>query len=441
MTEGSMIEAAVERSAMAKASWRILPLLGVAYLIAYVDRANISFAATQMNGDLHFNATIYGLGAGLFFLSYALFEVPSNLLLMRFGARRWIARIMVTWGILATAMMFVRTPVQFYVLRFLIGVAEAGFFPGVVFYLGRWFPAAQRGRAVSRFYASGSVSVILMGLVSGSLLKMDGLAGLRGWRWLFMLEGLPAIAIGIIVLFLLPEEPETSGWLSIEEKAWIKAALAADAVRLGEPQAHNVLGALRNPIVLQLGVLGALGIGCFYALNLSAPALLAAGTKLDMSTVGYVTSLGGVLGAVGMLVTGALSDRIGSRFGILITAMLLMAAGCAILAPAASPATVIGGYLLFMLAWTSVTNSCVLLWADLLPYRNLAVGAAAINSMNFVGGFFGPYLWGWARDATGAYTLALTVMSGAMLVAAAMVVVLRAQVTRKRTVVASTAMA
>ncbi|MEO8927680.1 MAG: MFS transporter [Caulobacteraceae bacterium] len=434
-------DAAVERSAMTKASWRILPLLGLGYLVAYVDRANISFAATQMNSDLHFNATVYGLGAGLFFLSYALFEVPSNLMLVRFGARRWLARIMITWGLLAMAMMFVRTPIQFYLLRFLLGFAEAGFFPGVVFYMAHWFPKARRGRAVSRFYASGPISVIVMGLVSGSLLKLDGLGGLRGWHWLFLLEGLPAVLIGLLILTRLPDAPASSPWLDPEEKNWIAGALAADAARLGKPESHGVLAAMRNPIVVQLGVIGALGIGCFYALNLSAPTLLLAKTGLDIVRVGYLTSVAGVLGVVGMLFTGALSDKVGSRFGVLIAAILLMAAGCATLALEASPAMVIVGYLMFMAAWTSVTNSLVLLWADLLSFKRLAVGCAAINSMNMVGGFVGPALWGWAKDATGAYTLALTVMTGAMLVAAVMVVALRARAKRRQVMAVASAIA
>jgi MFS transporter, ACS family, tartrate transporter len=425
---------AVERSAIRKVSWRILPLLGLGYLVAFVDRANISFAATQMNRDLHFTATIYGLGAGLFFLSYALFEVPSNLLLVRFGARRWIARIMITWGLLAMSMMFVRTPAQFCVLRFLLGFAEAGFFPGVVYYMAHWFPMAQRGRAVSRFYVSSPISAIVMGMVSGSLLKLDGLGGLRGWHWLFLLEGFPAVVVGIVILMLLPDAPASSPWLNPEENRWLQEALAADQARLGDPEHHNVLGAMRSPVVIQLGMLGAFVIGSFYALNLSAPTLLMAATEWDIVRVGYLTSVAGVLGVAGMLFTGFLSDKLGSRFGVLIASTLLMAAGCATIASAASPATVITGYLMFMLAWTTVTNSMVLLWADLLPLKSLAVGCAAINSMNFIGGFAGPYLWGWAKDTTGTYTLALNVMCGSLLTAAAMVVALRANTKRRQAI-------
>ena len=428
----------IGRAALRKASWRILPLIGLGYLVAYMDRANVSFAATQMNSDLHFSATVYGLGAGMFFVSYALFEVPSNLLLVRVGARRWIARIMVTWGLLAMSMVFVRTPMAFYVLRFLLGAAEAGFFPGVIFYLGHWFPMAQRGRAVSRFYVAGPLSTILMGLVSGRLLSLDGLAGLRGWHWLFLAEGFPAVLMGIVILFRLPDAPATSTWLSPGEKQWIARVLAADATRIGEPKSHSVLGAMRNPVVLQLGVIGALAIGTFYALNLSAPALLMTGTGLDITKVGFLTSVAGGLGALGMLVTGALSDRRG-RFGFLLGSLIITATGCAVLAFAASPALVIAGYFLFMLAWSTVTNSMVLLWADLLPLKSLAVGCAAINSMNMVGGFAGPYLWGWAKDATGGYSLALMVMAGAMLTAVVMVIALRGQAAQRPSIVVAPA--
>lgn len=432
MTDASLADADLARSTMSKANWRIIPLLGLGYLVAYMDRANISFAATQMNDDLHFSATVYGIGAGMFFLSYALFEVPSNLLLVRFGARKWIARIMITWGLLGMAMMAVRTPVHFYVVRFLLGFAEAGFFPGVVYYMAHWFPMAHRGRAVSRFYASGPLSVIVMGLLSGWLLKLDGVAGLRGWHWLFLMEGLPALIVGLAILRFLPDEPATARWLAPEEKDWLARELAADALVIGEPAGHDVLAALRDPYVLQLGLLGALGIGGYYALSLSGPALLIAGTGFDVTRVGYVTSMAGVLGVLGMLYTGRLSDRLGDRFGVLIGSVLLLAVAYQTLALAASPAVVIGGYLMFMLGWTTVTNSVVLVWADVLPLRMLAVGAAAINSMNQVGGFLGPILWGRAKDATGTYSLALTVMAAAMVLMAVLVGILRGQVHRQR---------
>src|SRR5437588_6962780 len=183
----------VAQSAIAKTSWRILPLLGVGYLLSYLDRLNVSFAAAQMNVDLKFSATVYGLGSGFFFLTYALLEIPSGMVMPAIGARRWIVRIMISWGLISAGMMFVRTPLQFYVVRFLLGAAEAGFFPSVIYYFSGWFPMARRGRAISRIYVASSLASIVMGGISGSLLGLDGTAGLRGWQWLFLVQGLPAI--------------------------------------------------------------------------------------------------------------------------------------------------------------------------------------------------------------------------------------------------------
>src|ERR1700675_1586350 len=204
-----------------QASVRLIPLIAIAYGVAYTDRVNISFAALQMNRDLHFSASSYGLGAGLFFVSYAACEIPSNLLLYRVGARRWFARIMFTWGLLAMGMMFVKTPLQFYVMRFLLGMAEAGFFPGVIFYLSQWFPPHMRARAISRFYISFPISSVLMGAIAGFLLDLHGKAGLAGWQWLFLIEGLPAVTLSLVFLFFLPAGPATAKWLTEEERAWI----------------------------------------------------------------------------------------------------------------------------------------------------------------------------------------------------------------------------
>src|ERR1700761_5931344 len=211
-------EEAVGRSALRKASLRLLPLIAIGYGIAYMDRLNISFAALQMNLDLHFSASVYGFGAGLFFLSYAACEVPSNLLLVRFGARRWLARIMFTWGLLSIGMLFVKTPHQFYAMRFALGVAEAGFFPGIIYYLSRWFPARQRSRAISRFYIALPLSSVIMGSAAGALLHLQGRWSLAGWQWLFLIEGLPAIVLSIVFLLCLPDGPETAAWLNAEER-------------------------------------------------------------------------------------------------------------------------------------------------------------------------------------------------------------------------------
>ena len=225
---------------MTKAMWRIVPLILLAYLMAYMDRVNISFASLQMNDDLKFSASIYGLGAGLFFLAYAMFEVPSSLMLQRYSAPQWIARIMITWGLLAAGMMFVRTPMQFYVMRFLLGAAEAGFFPSVIYYFSGWFPPCHRGRAVSRFYIAGPLASVVMGGISGSLLALDGQSGLHGWQWLFLVQGLPTIFVGLIILRALPDAPASVSWLTQPEKDWIQNALSREQKRIGQPANHSV---------------------------------------------------------------------------------------------------------------------------------------------------------------------------------------------------------
>src|SRR3984885_8324849 len=278
------IDDAVGRAALRKAGLRLIPLFALGYGIAYMDRVNISFASLQMNRDLHFSASIYGLGAGLFFISYAACEIPSNLLLYRVGARRWFARIMFTWGLLAMGMMFVRTPVQFYVMRFLLGMAEAGFFPGVIFYLSQWFPVHMRARAISRFYISFPISSVLMGAIAGFLLDLEGKAGLAGWQWLFVIEGLPAVVLSMIFLFFLPAGPATASWLTEEECAWIlhhnSQPGAVHSMKLGR--------ALLDVRVWQISLVFLCMLGSNYAYIFSAPAILQGITHLGNRNIGFL---------------------------------------------------------------------------------------------------------------------------------------------------------
>jgi ACS family tartrate transporter-like MFS transporter len=219
----------IGRSALRKASWRLVPLIAFGYCAAFIDRVNISFAAPSMNRDLHFTASMYGLGAGLFFVSYAVCEIPSNVLLVRFGARRWLARIMLTWGLLAMSTMFVRTPGQFYGVRFLLGMAEAGFFPGVIFYLTEWFPPEYRARIISRFYVALPLASTVMGSLAGGLLSLNGRLGLAGWQWLFLVEGLPPLVLSFFFWRTLPDKPADAPWLEAAERTWLEARLAAAA--------------------------------------------------------------------------------------------------------------------------------------------------------------------------------------------------------------------
>jgi ACS family tartrate transporter-like MFS transporter len=419
-----MSDQALERSAVAKASWRLLPLIALGYGISYVDRVNISFAALQMNRDLHFSATVYGLGAGLFFLGYALFEIPSNLLLVRFGARRWIARIMLTWGALAIGMMFVRTPMQFYVMRFLLGLAEAGFFPGVAYYLTLWFPEAHRGRAISRFYVAWPLSTVVMGAVAGSLLGLQGRLGLSGWQWLFLVEGAPAVLLSVVILFCLPDTPEKAAWLTADEKTWLQRRLAADAATLvGAPQ--SIFKAVFSLPVLAATAVNFMLLGTFYAFNLSAPELLHNATHLSAGQVGYVVAAAGLSGAAAMLLNGWHSDRSGERHLHLIAPLLVMAAAFVVIGQAQAPWAVTAAYAVALTANAAVGGVVWPVLIGVLHPRTAAVGVATINAVGQFGSFVMPALWGVAKDATGSFHAGLTALPFAYLIAAAIVLGLR----------------
>ena len=387
---------------IAAMSWRILPLIGLGYLFSLMDRLNISMAALQMNTELKFSATVYGAGAGAFYLAYALFEVPSNMLMTRVGARKWLARIMFTWGILAASMMLVRTPFQFYVVRFLLGMAEAGFFPGVVYYLSQWFPRMQRGRAISRFYFFGPLSSTIMGFASPPLLALHGHGGLSGWQWLFLVEGLPATFVGIAIFLMLPDSPRTAKWLSPQQSGWIERQLASDTKRMRTTEKESFAAALAHPATLRLGVLGLLTIGSIVTYSLSAPLMLKQ-VGYTSGQIGDFVAVGGVLGAIGMLFTGWISDKRGERFTSMWIWTTLMGLAFAITAAANSPRVLGAAYLLFGLSWGSLHLSQVSAWADLLQGRVLALACAAINTLSQVGAFFLPLLWGRLADKTGSY--------------------------------------
>ena len=427
MEEVAEGEREIERRTLLKASWRLLPLIAVGYGIAYMDRVNISFASATMNLDLHFSAAVYGLGGGLFFLSYALFEVPSNLLLVRFGARRWIARIMATWGALAIGMMLVRTPLQFYGMRFLLGAAEAGFFPGIIYYLTHWFPAAHRGRAITRFYIAWPISQVVMGALAGALLGLEGRLGLSGWQWLFLVEGLPAVLMSVVFLYFLPDGPAEAKWLFPDERAWLARRLAADAEALGPQNDHNIFRALLNPLVLLLSIVNFLVLGSWYAFTLSAPELLDQATHLGATRVGYLVSGAGALAGIAMLLNGWLSDRNRERYVHLIIPLGLMAIAYAVMSVTDNPVVVMVSYAAAVMCNAGIAAVFWLVPGDLLHPRFAAVSIAAINAIGQLGSFFSPYAWGLAKTYTGSFHVGLTVLPIPFLIAAVLVFVLRAR--------------
>jgi ACS family tartrate transporter-like MFS transporter len=403
-------------SAIASISWRILPLIGVGYLFSLMDRLNVSFAALQMNAELGFSATVYGMGAGAFYLAYALFEVPSNMLMTRVGARRWLARIMFTWGLLAAGMMLVRTPMQFYVMRFLLGMAEAGFFPGVIFYLSYWFPRAQRGRAISRFYFFGPISAIIMGPASAWLLGLHGNGGLSGWQWLFLVQGLPAAFVGIAIFLLLPDRPAAVSWLAQAEKEWIASELARDQKHAPSKHSSGLGAALSHPATLHLGMLGFLAIGAIVTYGLSAPLILK-GAGFTTGQIGTLVAAGGLLGAAGMLLTGWFSDRRGERFTTMWISTTMMGLAFAMTATAGSPRMIAAADLLYGLSWGSVTLTQVSAWPDLLPGNLLALGCAGINTLQQIGAFVMPVLWGRMADESGNFRPGLLFLAAATVLA------------------------
>jgi len=412
-------------SALRKASVRLIPLIAIAYGVAYTDRVNISFAALQMNRDLHFSASSYGLGAGLFFLSYAACEIPSNLLLYRFGASRWIARIMFTWGLLAMGMMFVKTPLEFYIVRFLLGMAEAGFFPGVIFYLSQWFPANVRARTVSRFYVALPLSSVFMGGLAGALLNLQGRLGLAGWQWLFLAEGLPAVILSVAFLLYLPNTPAEAKWLTAEERDWLLDQLRADNSAIGERHAEGVFRAILNPRVWQLGIfLLCIYIG-FYAFSFSAPVLIQQATGLGNTNVGFVIAIMGILGAFGMVLNGLHSDRAGERYLHLVVPCLLIAAAFVVGGFTVAPIFAIPAYAIIFIGFNATGGPSWAIASSFLTGKSAAAGIATANTIAIIGGFLGPFWMGRARDFTGNYQSGLLTLAVPAIAGAAIVLVMR----------------
>ena len=396
-------EAAIGTSARRKVSLRLLPVIAVGYGLAYLDRVNISFASLQMNQDLRFSATVYGLGAGLFFIGYAFCEVPSNLLLLRFGAKRWLARIMFTWGLLAAATMFVRTPLEFYVLRFLLGVAEAGFFPGVIYYLTLWFPAQMRARAVSRFYIALPLGSTVMGLLAGWLLGLGGKLGLAGWQWLFLLEGLPSVVFSGVILWALPDGPQKAKWLTLEEKDWIRRQLEADGARAHLGHGAGALQALMSPKVWTVGLFFFCALTCNYAYQFSAPAMLQAATGWNVANVGYLVAGFGVAGALAMLLNGAHSDRTRERRMHIVNPCVLMAASFLAAGWSGWGWLTVAGLGMSFVAFMAMQGPALAVPTEFLAGRAAAAGIAAMNTITMFSGFVGPYWMGRIKDLTGSY--------------------------------------
>jgi MFS transporter, ACS family, tartrate transporter len=424
--------AAILKSAQRKASLRLLPVIAIGYGLAFMDRINISFAALRMNDDLHFSATVYGLGAGLFFIGYALCEVPSNLLLLRFGARRWMTRIMLTWGLLAAAMMFVRTPWEFYTLRLFLGIAEAGFFPGVIYYLTLWFPASMRASAVSRFYIAYPLSSTVMGSLAGWLMGLNGRLGLAGWQWLFLVEGLPAAFFSLVIFFALPDGPADARWLTLEEKTLLQRRLEEDGRHAHLGHGAGVLQALFSPKVWAIGMYFFFALTASYAYGFSAPAIYQLATGWSVGRVGGFIALLGVGGALSMLLNGAHSDRTGERPLHCIVPCIIMAAGYLAAGSTRVPWLVLASLGATFMAFTALLGPSLAVPMQFLAGRAAAAGIAAMNTITMFSGFLGPYWMGVMKDKTGNYNAGLLGLIVPSLAAAACMYGLTRGLARRR---------
>ncbi len=410
--------------------WRIIPFLFLCYVVAFLDRVNVGFAKLQMAGQLGFSDAVYGFGAGIFFIGYFLFEVPSNLVLERVGAKLWIARIMITWGIISSCMMLVETEFWFYTLRFLLGAAEAGFFPGVILYLTYWFPSAQRARMVALFMTAVAISNVIGGPLSGSIMQfLDGVHGWQGWQWLFLLEGIPSVLIGLLVLVFLDDNPGKARWLSTEERALVLRHLAEDeAAKATLGLRHRFTDVFRDGRVWALSSVYLSMMVGFYGVNFWMPSIIQ-DFGIDPNNfleVGLLSMVPWGVAAVAMVVNGSHSDRTGERFWHVIIPMLIASAGLLGLALAGHAR--IPSMIFLTMITSGLLSALAVFWS--LPVAFLsgtaaAAGIAWINSVGNLGGFFGPDLIGRIRTATDSNEMAFFAMSALMLLGALVVVVMR----------------
>jgi MFS transporter, ACS family, tartrate transporter len=399
-----------------KVTRRLIPFLFLLYVVAWLDRVNVGFAGLEMNADLGFSSTVFGFGSGIFFLGYCLFEIPSNIILERVGARIWIARIMVTWGLISAGLMFVRTPPLFYLLRFLLGVAEAGFFPGVIYYLSLWYPAPQRARAIAAFMTAVPVTGLIGGPLSGALLGLDGIYGLKGWQWLFFLEGLPAVVLGVSVIFYLNDRPETSGWLAPAERNWLVETLAAERKTcLLRP---NIRGALTDANVWKLGIIFLLVAAGFYGYSFWAPLVIKSLTGLSNFKVGLVLGAISAVTILGMLLNSYHSDRTGERVKHIAVPLLLMGVGligCALLR---QPTLAIIALGLVPLGHCASYGPFWSMPTQFFTGPAAAAGIALVTTIANVGSFAGPTLIGILKTRTGTHTAAFLLLGGLAVIAA-----------------------
>ena len=412
--------AALADAALARVRRRLLPFLFALYIIAYMDRINVGFASLQMNRELGLSDAVFGLGAGLFFIGYFIFEIPSNLVLARVGARTWIARIMVTWGIAAIAMMFVSGAASFYTVRFLLGAAEAGFFPGVILYLGWWFPEREQARAIALFMTATAIAGIVVGPISGALLTMHGVLGISGWQWLFAMEGLPAIILGIFVIFWLPDRPEDARWIPDDGRNALSQMLAAERQQRSRTSRHGLGEGLFDRRVWLMATIYFCFVMGLYGVNLWLPQIvrgLGAGGDLE---IGLITAIPSLAAALCMVRVGRASDRSGERRRYLVLSLTAAAAGLFLSAITHNPIVELAA---ISISFAGISSALGPFWAipnEFLGGAAAAGGIALINSLGNLGGFAGPTLMGYMKQSTGSFAAGLALLALSIAAAASL---------------------
>jgi ACS family tartrate transporter-like MFS transporter len=413
-----------EQAIFSKIRLRLIPFMFLLYVVAYLDRVNVGFAFLQMERDLGFGPQVFGRGAGIFFLGYTLFEVPSNLLMSRVGARIWIARIMIVWGLVSAAMMYVNSIPIFYASRFLLGVAEAGFFPGMILYLTYWFPANERAKSVAQFMTGTAIASVVGGPLSGLLLALDGTMGLAGWQWLFLVEGIPAVLLGFFVLYYLTEGPAEAHWLTADERKWLIARMEADrAASVTGHDSSSLKAALLSPRVWYFGLLYFTIVVGFYGITFWLPQILKNLSGMSDLRVGVISAVPYVIAAIAMVLIAGSSDRAAERRWHVAIPSFVAAVGLILSAATRDP----------VLSLAALSLAAAGIWGALGPFWSLptafltgaaaAGGIALINSLGNLGGFLSPMLIGEIRARTGSFSLALFVLAAAPLLTGVLVLV------------------
>jgi len=396
----------LEQRTMAKISWRLLPLIVVIYFVAYIDRTNVGFAASGMNKDLGFTAYVYGWGAGIFFLGYFFFEVPSNIILHRVGARIWIARILVTWGLVSGLMVFVTGTSSFMAIRFLLGVAEAGFFPGVLLYFTYWFPTKYRARVVSALFLAVPGSNAVAAALSGAILQLDGAWGLAGWKWMFLLESLPAVLLAPVVLMVLTDRPAVATWLAADERAWLDAQLESERQTIEGARTFTLRQVLTDRRVVGLSMIYLTIVTATYGITFFLPLIVKGHGLSDLAT-GLATAIPYTIGTIGMVLWAASSDRRHERRWHFFVASVVAGVG---LIAAGLSSGLVTSLAAMSIATVGLYGSKPAFWplpSTFLSGTAAAGGIAMVNSIGNLGGFLGPYIVGWIKDSTHSYAAGL----------------------------------